>query len=380
MKPVIVEAVRTPFGRRQGAVSGLHAAELLGIVQRAVLDRLGIDPALVEQVIGGCVTPLGEQYGNITRTAWMHAGLPAPAGTTTIDAQCGTAAQAVQLVAGQIAVGALEVGVACGVEMMSRVPLTPKQGFGPGTPRPADWSLAMPDQYTAADRIARARGFSRRDLDAYGLSSQQRARQAWDDHRFDRQIVPVTVPSDDGSPPRLVERDEGLRDTSMEALAALPSVKVDGLHTAGTSSQISDGASAAVLMSQQAARRLGLTPMARLLAQCVIGGDTELMLDGPVDAAAKLFARTRMTVADVDLFEVNEAFAAIPMSFAYVHGVDDDRLNVNGGAIALGHPAGATGIRLIATAIDELRRRDKEIAMVAICASAATTCLILERL
>ena len=194
--------------------------------------------------------------------------------------------------------------MACGVEMMSQC-RSPPAGFGPGTPRPADWSLAMPDQYTAADRIARARGFSRRDLDAYGLSSQQRARQAWDDHRFDRQIVPVTVPSDDGSPPRLVERDEGLRDTSMEALAALPSVKVDGLHTAGTSSQISDGASAAVLMSQQAARRLGLTPMARLLAQCVIGGDTELMLDGPVDAAAKLFARTRMTVADVDLFEVN---------------------------------------------------------------------------
>ena len=359
MKPVIVEAVRTPFGKRGGTVSGLHAAELLGAAQRGALDRLGLDPGLVEQVIGGCVTPIGEQFGNITRTAWMHAGLPAPAGTTTIDAQCGTAAQAVQLLAGQIAIGALEVGMACGVEVMSRVPLTPKQGLGLGTPRPASWSLDMPDQYTAADRIARARGFSRRDLDAYGLRSQQRAREAWDDHRFDRQVVPVTVPADDGSAPRVVDRDEGLRDTSLAALAQLRPVKPDGLHTAGTSSQISDGASAAVLMSERTARRLGITPKARLLAQCVIGGDTELMLDGPVDAAAKLFARTGMTVADIDLFEVNEAFASIPMSFARVHGVDDDRLNVNGGAIALGHPAGATGIRLIATAIDELRRRDQ---------------------
>lgn len=178
----------------------------------------------------------------------------------------------------------------------------------------------------------------------------------------------------------LVDKDEGLRETSIEALAALSPTKDGGLHTAGTSSQVSDGASAALLMSEEQAESLGLAPKAKLLAQCVVGGDTELLLDGPVAAAVKLFERTGMTVADIDVFEVNEAFAAIPMSFATALGVDDDRLNVNGGAIALGHPTGATGIRLLANAIDELNRRDGQTAMVAVCAAAATTCLILERL
>ncbi|MGY1814094.1 steroid 3-ketoacyl-CoA thiolase [Blastococcus sp. SYSU D00820] len=377
--PVVVDAVRTPFGKRAGRLAGLHAAEILGAAQRGVLDRLQLDPALVEQAIGGCVTPIGEQFGNVTRTSWVHAGLPPETGCTTIDAQCGTAAQAVQLVAGQISIGALEVGMACGVELMSRVPLTAKVGFGFGTPRPASWAQDTPDQYTAADRIAARRGFTREDLDAFGLRSQQRARAAWDAGCFDRQVVPVDVPDADGQPQR-VDRDQGLRETSLEALAGLKPTVEGGLHTAGTSSQVSDGGSAAILMSEERARVLGYAPRARLLAQCVIGGDLHYMLDGPVDAARKLFDRTGLTAADVDLFEVNEAFAAIPMSFARVHGVDDDRLNVNGGAIALGHPAGATGIRLIATAIDELERRDRSVAMVAICASAATTCLILERI
>ncbi|SEK71591.1 acetyl-CoA C-acetyltransferase [Blastococcus sp. DSM 46786] len=379
MKPVIVDAARTPFGKRAGWLSGLHATEILGAAQRGVLDRLDLDPTLIEQAIGGCVTPVGEQFGNITRTAWVHAGLPTETGCTTIDAQCGTAAQAVQLLAGQIAIGALEVGMACGVELMSRVPLTAKVGLGFDTPRPADWSVDMPDQYTAADRIARRRGLSREELDAFGLRSQQRARAAWDDGRFDRQVIPVTVPGADGEGPQVVDRDQGLRDTSTEALARLRPTVEGGLHTAGTSSQVTDGGSAAVLMSEDRARALGLAPRARLLAQCVIGGDLEFMLDGPVDAGRKLLERTGMSVGDIDLFEVNEAFASVPMSFARVHGVDEDKLNVNGGAIALGHPAGATGIRLIATAIDELERRDQQIAMVAICASAATTCLILER-
>ncbi|CCW13480.1 steroid 3-ketoacyl-CoA thiolase [Rhodococcus aetherivorans] len=378
MKPVIVDAARTPFGKRDGWISGLHAAELLGLAQRGVLDRLDLDATLVEQAVGGCVTPIGEQFGNITRTAWMHAGLPSHTGTTTIDAQCGTALQAVHLVAGQIALGTLEVGLACGVELMSRVPLTYKVGTGAGTPRPASWSVDTPDQYTAADRIARHRGFSREDLDAFGLRSQQRARDAWDAGWFDRQIIPVAVPSDDGD--TTVTRDQGLRETGMEALARLRATIEGGLHTAGTSSQVSDGASAAVLMSEDRARELGAAPRARLLAQCVIGGDTEFMLDGPVAAAQVLFDRTGMTVADVDLFEVNEAFAAVPMSFAQVHKVDPDVLNVGGGAIALGHPAGATGIRLLANAIDELERRDRQVAMIAICASAATTCMILERM
>jgi acetyl-CoA C-acetyltransferase len=379
VNPVIVDAVRTPFGRRNGSLSGLHAAELLGAAQTAVLARTGVDPQLVDQVIGGCVTPIGEQLGNISRTAWLHAGLPSHVGTTAIDAQCGTAQQAVQLLAGQIAIGAVDVGVACGVEVMSRVPLTPKAGIGLGTPRPAGWRIDMPDQYTAADRIARYRGFSRADLDAYGLRSQCLAQTAWAERRFDGHVIPVTAPNADGAEV-IVDQDEGLRETSMHALAALMPTKDGGLHTAGTSSQVSDGASAALLMSQEHAGSLGVTPRARLLAQCVVGGDTQLMLDGPVAAASKLFERTGMSVADIDLFEVNEAFASIPMSFAAALGVDYDRLNVNGGAIALGHPVGATGIRLLATAIDELRRRDGQIAMVAVCAAAATTCAILERL
>jgi len=376
--PVLLDVARTPFGKRDGWLSPVHAVSLLARAQSGILERLDLDPAGVEQVIGGCVTPVGEQYGHITRTAWLHAGLPPETGATTIDAQCGTSAQAALLLAGQIAMGALDLGVACGVELMSRVPLTPKSGTGLGTPRPADWALDTPDQYTAADRIARLRGFSRADLDAYGLRSQQRARAAWDAGIFDPQILPVEVPQDDGSV-RVVDRDQGLRETSLEALAGLRPTKEDGLHTAGTSSQVSDGASAAVLASASAAAAMGIPARARVLAQCVVGGDLELMLDGPVRGGQILLDRLGMTAGDIDLFEVNEAFAAVPMSFAAVHGVDD-RLNPYGGAIALGHPAGATGLRLIATALEGLERRDGELAMVAICASASTTCLVLERL
>ncbi|MDF3317740.1 steroid 3-ketoacyl-CoA thiolase [Rhodococcus sp. C3V] len=376
MKPVIVDAARTPFGKREGWLSGVHAAELLGYAQRGVLDRVGVDPDAVDQVIGGCVTPLGEQFGNIVRTSWMHAGLPLKAGCTTIDAQCGTAQQSVQLIAGQIAIGAVDVGVACGVELMSRAPLTYKVGTGLGTPRPESWSLDTVDQYTAADRIAVKRGFSREDLDSFGLRSQQRAAAAWEAGRFDSHIIDVVAPGSDVP----VHRDQGLRESSLEGLAKLRTVQEGGLHTAGTSSQVSDGASAALLMSADRARMLGVRPRAKILAQCVIGGDIEFMLDGPVDAANIVLGRTGLTIDDIDLFEVNEAFASVPMSFAQVHGVDPELLNVNGGAIALGHPAGATGIRLLANAIDELERRDKSIALIAICASAATTCLILERI
>ena len=376
MKPVIVDAARTPFGKREGWLSGVHAAELLGYAQRGVLDRVGVDPDAVDQVIGGCVTPLGEQFGNIVRTSWMHAGLPLEAGCTTIDAQCGTAQQSVQLIAGQIAIGAVDVGVACGVELMSRAPLTYKVGTGLGTPRPESWSLDTVDQYTAADRIAVKRGFSREDLDSFGLRSQQRAAAAWEAGRFDSHIIDVVAPGSDAP----VHRDQGLRESSLEGLAKLRTVQEGGLHTAGTSSQVSDGASAALLMSADRARMLGVRPRAKILAQCVIGGDIEFMLDGPVDAANIVLGRTGLTIDDIDLFEVNEAFASVPMSFAQVHGVDPELLNVNGGAIALGHPAGATGIRLLANVIDELERRDKSIALIAICASAATTCLILERI
>lgn len=381
MTPVIVDLARTPFGKRNGWMSTIHSAELLGLAQRGVLERAGIDPEIVEEVIGGCVTPLGEQYGNIARTSWLHAGLPPHTGATTIDAQCSTAQRAVQLLAGQIAAGATDVGVACGVELMTRAPLTAKVGTGLGTPRPESWSVEYPDQYTGADRIARNRGFTREDLDAFGLRSQQLAKAAWDAGRIDAQIIPVTVPSlEPGQKPVRVTRDQGLRDSNLEGLARLQPVLDGGLHTAGSSSQISDGASAALLMSAARARDLGVKPRARIVAQCIIGGDLEYLLDGPIDAGRKVLERSGMTIADIDLFEINEAFASVPMSFAQVHGVSEDRLNVNGGAIAVGHPAGATGIRLLATALDELERRDASTAMVAICASASTTALILERI
>lgn len=249
-------------------------------------------------------------------------------------------------------------------------------GYGPGDTPAESWSLDTVDQYTAADRIAVKRGFSREDLDAFGLRSQQRAAAAWEAGRFDSHIIDVVAPGSDVP----VHRDQGLRESSLEGLAKLRTVQEGGLHTAGTSSQVSDGASAALLMSEDRAKALGVRPRAKILAQCVIGGDTEFMLDGPVDAANIVLGRTGLTIDDIDLFEVNEAFASVPMSFAKVHGVDPELLNVNGGAIALGHPAGATGIRLLANVIDELERRDKSTALIAICASAATTCLILERI
>ncbi|WP_067176750.1 steroid 3-ketoacyl-CoA thiolase [Microtetraspora niveoalba] len=376
--PVIVDAARTPIGRRGGLLSGLHAAELLGAAQRGALDRLGLDPALVEQVIGGCVTQAGEQSASVTRTAWLHAGLPEAAGATTIDSQCGSAQQAVHLVAGQIAAGAIDVGMACGVESMSRVPLLANIGDGVGRPRPDSWNRDMPAQFVAADRIARRRGFTRERLDAFGLRSQARAGEAWAEGRLDGQIIPVRVPGPEGS---VVSRDQGLRETSMEALAGLKPIIDGGLHTAGTASQISDGASVAVLMDEGRARDLGMRPRARLVAQCLVGAEPEFLLDGPVQAADRMLARTGMKIGDIDLFEVNEAFAAVPMSFAQVHGVDPDRLNVNGGAIAIGHPVGATGIRLVATAIGELERRDLNVAMVLVCAGGAlATGAIIERL
>lgn len=368
--PVIIDAARSPIGRRGGWLSGLHAAELLGAVQAGILDRLGLNPASIEQVIGGCVTQAGEQSSNITRTAWLHAGLPERTGATTIDAQCGSGQQSVNLIAAQIAAGVIDAGMACGVEAMSRVPLLSNIPENVGRPRPADWSIDLPTQFVAADRIARRRGFTRAELDAFGLRSQQRAAAAWNEGRMDGQIIPLAAPGVDGAS-TTVSRDQGLRETSLSALAGLAPVLDDGLHTAGTASQLSDGAAAAILMDEELAVSLGLRPRARIVRQCLLGSETRYLLDGPVLAVEQLLARTGMSVADIDLFEINEAFAAVPMSAARVHGIDEDRLNVNGGAVALGHPVGSSGVRLVGAAIDELERRDGERALVAVCAGGA---------
>ena len=383
---VIVEAVRTPIGRRGGVLSGLHATEILGAAQRALLDRAGLEPDQVEQVAGGCVTQAGEQSSNVSRMAWLHAGLPHATGGQTLDAQCGSAQQAVHLVAGLIAAGAIEAGVACGVEAMSRVPLGSNVGTGVGTPKPDSWAIDMPNQYQAAERIAQRRGLSRDDIDRFGLRSQALAQAAWAQGRFDREIVPVKAPVlDEQRQPagetRTVERDQGLRETSLEALAGLRPVLDGGLHTAGTSSQISDGAAAVLLLDADRARALGLRARARIIAQCLIGAEPYYHLDGPVQATERVLARSGMTISDIELFEVNEAFASVVLSWMSVHQPDPDRVNVNGGAIALGHPVGSTGARLITTALHELERRDASTALVTMCAGGAmSTATIIERI
>ena len=372
---VIVEAVRTPIGRRGGVLAGLHAAEILGAAQVALLERAGLDPAVAEQVAGGCVTQAGEQSSNVTRTAWLHAGLPYQTGCLTLDAQCGSGQQAVHLIAGLIAAGAISVGVGCGVEVMSRVPLRSNVGTGVGGPRPDSWDIDLPNQFVAAERIATRRGLTRADTDAFGLRSQTLAQAAWAEGRFGREITPVKAAGG------LVDRDEGLRATSADALARLTPVVEDGVHTAGTSSQISDGAAAVLLADADRARALGLRPRARIVAQCLLGAEPYYHLDGPVAATERVLAASGMTLADIDLFEVNEAFASVVLSWLRVLRPDEDKVNVNGGAIALGHPVGATGARLLTSALHELERRDASTALITMCAGGAmATATIIERL
>jgi len=372
--PVIVEAVRTPIGKRGGWLSGLHATEILGAAQLAAIDRSGIDPALVEQAIGGCVTQAGEQGSNVTRQSWLNAGLPWQTGCTTVDCQCGSAQQATHLIAGLIATGAIDVGMSCGVEAMSRVPLGANIPEGFGKPRSDSWDIDMPNQFLAAERIATRRGITRADVEALGVASQAKARRAWDEGRFDREVVAVQTP--DG----LISKDQGLRDTTLEALAKLKPVLPDGVHTAGTSSQISDGAAAVMLMDADRAQALGLKPRARIVAQAMVGAEPYYHLDGPVQSTQRVLDRSGMKIGDLDLFEVNEAFASVLLSWASVHNPDMDRVNVNGGALALGHPVGSTGARLITTALHELERRDASTALITMCAGGAlSTATIIER-
>jgi acetyl-CoA C-acetyltransferase len=374
--PVIVEAVRTPIGRRGGWLAALHPAELLGAAQAALVGRAGIDPVAVEQVAGGCVTQAGEQSNNVTRMAWLHAGLPYQTGCLTLDAQCGSAQQAVHLVAGLIAADAIDVGIGCGVESMSRVKLRANLGVDAGMPRPESWRIDLPNQYEAAERIATLRGLTRAEVDAFGLRSQVNAARAWANGYFDREVVSVPVPGGDA-----VTRDQGLRETSLDALSALKPLLDGGVHTAGTSSQISDGAAAVLVMDADRARAEGLRPRARIVAQCLVGSEPYYHLDGPVAATERVLDRARMKIDDVDLFEVNEAFASVPLSWLSVHRPDPDRVNVNGGAIALGHPVGSTGARLITSALHELERRDAATALITMCTGGAmSTATILERI
>jgi acetyl-CoA C-acetyltransferase len=384
-EPVIVEAVRTPLGKRDGALAGVHPAELLGTAQAELIKRSGFDPSEVEQMFGGCVTQSGEQSFNTTRTAWLNQGLPWEVAATTVDCQCGSSQQANHLAANAISSGAVDVAIGCGVEVMSRVGLGANVTGGPGRPFPPGFSVDLPDQFTSAERIAEKYSVTRSDADALGLASQRNAAQAWEEGRFDREVfaveAPVLGPDGPTGEVRTVDRDQGLRETTEEGLAALKPVQENGIHTAGTSSQISDGASAVLWMSADRAREAGLRARARLAAQVLVGSEPYYQLDGPIAATAKVLTKAGMTVGDIDIFEVNEAFASVVCSWQRVHDVDWDKVNVNGGAIALGHPVGATGSRLITTALHELERRDGTLALVSMCCGGGlATGTILERI
>jgi acetyl-CoA C-acetyltransferase len=360
---VIVAATRTPIGKREGALAGLKGVVLLREVIRAVITQAGIAPGDVEQVIGGCVTQAGEQSLNVTRNAWLSAGFAPETGCTTVDVSCGSAQQANHLVAALIGSGAIDIGIACGVESMSRVPIGVNLYNGPGNYMTKDypWDDPPKAQFGGAERIARRQGITRQDADAFAVLSQRRAAAAWEQGRFSREITPIRTP--DG----LVERDQGLRETTMEGLAALKPNLPDGVHTPGSTSQISDGAAAILWMSRERAEQLGLTPRATLAAAVVTGADPYYLLDGPVQATGRALAKAGMKLGDCDLVEINEAFAGVVLNWAQRQDSTLDKVNVNGGAIALGHPLGATGTRLLVTALHELERTDAEHALIAMC-------------
>jgi acetyl-CoA C-acetyltransferase len=374
---VIVEAVRTPIGRRNGGLSTVHPADLLGHAVTEVVERSGIDPGEVEQVVGGCVSQVGEQSFNITRTAWLSAGLPLGTAATTVDSQCGSSQQATNVASSLVASGAVDVAIACGVELMSRVPIgsNSSKQLGLGVPIPKTYfpRYEFTSQFEGAERIADKWGITRADTDEFGLLSQQRAVRAWAEGRFDTQVVPVDAPDvdDEGKPTGTthhIARDQGLRDTSLEALAGLkPVARPDGVHTAGSSSQISDGAAALLIMTADKAAELGLRTRARVVDTCLVGVDPILMLTGPIDATQRLLGRTGMALADIDLVEINEAFASVVLAWQRELGADLDRTNPNGGAIALGHPLGATGAFLMTKAVHELERTDGSTALITMC-------------
>lgn len=388
---VIVDAVRTPIGRRGGGLSTLHPAQVLGAVQRAIIDRTGIDPAEIGQVVGGCVSQVGEQSFNITRTSWLAAGLPLETAATTVDTQCGSSQQATGLAAALIGSGVVDAAIACGVEVMSRIPIginsSKKLGLGVPIPKTYFERYEMTSQFEGAERIADKWGITRDDADQFGLASQQRAAQAWAEGRYDGQWIPIEAPDVDADgaltgTSHTVNRDEGLRESTLEKLASLkPVARENGVHTAGNSSQISDGAAALMMMTEQKAAQLGLVPRARIVDSCLVGVDPILMLTGPIDATKHLLKRTGLTIDDIDTFEINEAFASVVLAWAKEVGADLAKTNPNGGAIALGHPLGGTGAFLLTKALNELERTGGRYGLVSMCCGGGLgTGTIIERL
>jgi acetyl-CoA C-acetyltransferase len=385
----IASAVRSPLGRRGGGLATMHAADLLGNVLKAALARAGIEGREVGQVIGGCVSQVGEQSYNVARTAWLAAGLPLEVAATTVDAQCGSSQQASTLAAGLVGSGLEDVVLSCGVEMMSRVPLGANfsdKKLGRPVPKSYFAKYAFNSQFQGAELIAQEYGVTREDTDRFGLRSQENAARAWKEGRFEREVVAQEAPvvDADGKPTaetRRVARDEGIRETSLEKLAALKAVMDGGLHTAGTSSQVTDGASAVLFASEAGVKRLGLTPRARVVSSTIVGVDPETMLKGPIPATRKLLDRTKLRIEDMDVYEVNEAFASVVLAWQKECGPVPERVNPNGGAIALGHPTGATGDRLITTALHELERSKGRYGLITMCCGGGLgTGTIIERL
>jgi acetyl-CoA acetyltransferase family protein len=367
---VIVEAVRTPIGRghpEKGYYRDTHPNELLGTCYTEVISRAGIDASEVEDVIAGCVQQYGEQSFNVGRNAWLQAGLPIETPATTVDRQCGSAQQAVNFGAAQIAAGVHDVVIGSGVEHMGHVPMGVglKWAGDVGVPYPP----ALMERYDlipqglSAEMIADRWEIPRSELDELGVRSHQLAARATEEGRFEREIVPFAVNGD------TYVTDQGIRpDTSLEKLSQLkPAFKPDGKITAGNSSQISDGAAAVLLMAREKADALGLKPRARIVDQTTVGVDPVIMLTGPIPATRKILERGGMTIDDLDLIEINEAFAPVVAAWRRELEPDMDRVNVNGGAMALGHPLGSTGARLITTLLHELERSDKEVGLVTMC-------------
>jgi acetyl-CoA C-acetyltransferase len=387
---VIVDAVRTPIGRRNGGLSTIHPGELLGIAQQGIINRTGIDPSLVEQVVGGCVSQIGEQSFNVTRTAWLAAGLPLTTAATTVDTQCGSSQQATGLASSLIGSGVVDIAIACGVEVMSRVPIgsNSRKDLGLGVPIPKNYfeQYEMTSQFEGAERIADKWKISRDDTDRFGLASQERAARAWAEDRFSGQYIEVDAPEVNEAGEvvgtRRVAKDEGLRETTLEKLSTLkPVARENGVHTAGNSSQISDGAAAVLMMTEEKAAQLGMRARARIVDTCLVGVDPVLMLTGPIDATQRLLERNNLKIDDIDVFEINEAFASVVLAWAKELGADIEKTHPNGGAIALGHPLGATGAFLITKALNELERTGGRYGIISMCCGGGLgTGTLIERL
>ena len=383
---VIVGAVRTAIGRRNGRLKDWHPVDLMAEVLSALVQRTGVDAGLVEDVIIGCVSQVGEQSLNVGRNAALAAGFPETVPGTTVDRQCGSSQQAIHFAAQGVISGAYDVAIAGGVEMMTRVPMGSSYQQGPGAPFGSRmlqrYDNGLVHQGISADLIAQKWELSRSQLDEFSLESHRRAARAAAEGRFHSQIVPVEVKNEDGTT-SIFDQDEGIRpDTSIEKLASLkPAFKPDGLITAGNSSQISDGAAAVLIMERETAERLGLRPRARFVAFSLAGDDPIFMLTAPIPATYKVLKKAGLTLDQVDLVEINEAFASVPLAWQRETGANLERVNVNGGAVAIGHPLGASGARLTTVLLHELERTGGRYGLQTICEGGGmANAMIIERI